>query len=90
MLEQREALSIETRELYQQQYLQLGARPLIDLLNAEQEIYQTRFERINIDTDTHLMGLTCAHELGQLHRSFELGRAAFGAFRPHTNRVLAR
>lgn len=75
VLERREILSIETRELYQQQYLQLGARPLIDLLNAEQEIYQTRFERINIDTDTYLMGITCAHELGQLHRLFELGDA---------------
>ncbi len=73
VLEHREALSIETRELYQQQYLQLGARPLIDLLNAEQEIYQTRFERINIETETELMGLNCAHELGQLHRVFNLG-----------------
>lgn len=72
VLKRREALSIETRELYQQQYFQLGVRPLIDLLNAEQEIYQTRFERINIDTDTHLMGLTCTHELGRLHQRLGL------------------
>ena len=36
----QEALSARTRELYQQQYLDLGSRPLLDVLNAEQEVYQ--------------------------------------------------
>lgn len=39
----QEALSARTRELYQQQYLDLGSRPLLDVLNAEQEVYQARF-----------------------------------------------
>jgi adhesin transport system outer membrane protein len=39
----QESLSIRTRELYQQQYLDLGSRPLLDVLNAEQEVYQARF-----------------------------------------------
>lgn len=73
VLKQREALSKETRRLYQQQYLELGVRPLIDLLNAEQEIYQTQFEQINTQIDEQLMGLACAHELGRLHQVFALG-----------------
>lgn len=72
VLEQREALSRETRRLYQQQYLELGARPLIDLLNAEQEIFQTRFEQINVSNDMQLMGLACAYVLGQLKPLFAL------------------
>ena len=36
----QEALSARTRELYQQQYLDLGSRPLLDVLNAEQEVYR--------------------------------------------------
>src|SRR5699024_2861149 len=54
VLSQREALSQETRRLYQQQYMELGTRPLIDLLNAEQEIFQTRFERINVQHEMQL------------------------------------
>ncbi|HLR16601.1 MAG TPA: TolC family outer membrane protein [Alcanivoracaceae bacterium] len=72
VLSQREALSQETRRLYQQQYMELGTRPLIDLLNAEQEIFQTRFERINIHHEMQLAALTCAHALGQLRPLFAL------------------
>lgn len=71
-LKQREALSVETRQLYQQQYLEMGVRPLIDLLNAEQEIYQTRFEQINNTSDSQLLELSCAHELGRLYQLFDL------------------
>src|SRR5699024_4855795 len=75
VLSQREALSQETRRLYQQQYMELGTRPLIDLLNAEQEIFQTRFERINVQHEMQLTSLTCAHALGQLRPLFALENA---------------
>ncbi|NNG64971.1 TolC family protein, partial [Pseudomonas fragi] len=39
-LDFRERSISETRDLYRQQYLELGTRPLLDLLNAEQEIHQ--------------------------------------------------
>ncbi len=40
ILRRQQQLSERTRELYQQQYLDLGSRPLLDVLNAEQEVYQ--------------------------------------------------
>ncbi|WP_179127149.1 TolC family protein, partial [Salmonella enterica] len=43
ILRRQQQLSERTRELYQQQYLDLGSRPLLDVLNAEQEVYQARF-----------------------------------------------
>lgn len=39
ILRRQQQLSERTRELYQQQYLDLGSRPLLDVLNAEQEVY---------------------------------------------------
>src|SRR5690606_7567100 len=40
--------SIElTRDLYQDQYLELGTRTLLDLLNAEQEYQQSRITQAN-------------------------------------------
>lgn len=72
VLQLREQLSLETRSLYRQQYLEMGSRPLLDLLNAEQEIYQARFEQINVDADTQLVELACINGLGRLHELFGL------------------
>lgn len=41
LLERRAASIVETRELYWDQYLELGTRNVLDLLNAEQEIGQS-------------------------------------------------
>lgn len=46
ILRRQQQLSERTRELYQQQYLDLGSRPLLDVLNAEQEVYRARFAEL--------------------------------------------
>lgn len=50
ILRRQQRLSEQTRELYQQQYLDLGSRPLLDVLNAEQEVYQARFAELQTQT----------------------------------------
>lgn len=68
----RQGLSEQTRDLYRQQYLELGTRPLLDLLNAEQEIHQARFDYHNTRTELRQLQLSCLHEAGGLRQAFNL------------------
>ncbi|MEG1211498.1 MAG: TolC family outer membrane protein [Leclercia sp.] len=68
----QEALSQQTRELYQQQYLDLGSRPLLDVLNAEQEVYQTRFTQWQTAGQLHQLQLNCLYNTGRLRNAFDL------------------
>ena len=68
----QEALSARTRELYQQQYLDLGSRPLLDVLNAEQEVYQARFTQLQTVGQLHQLQLNCLYNTGQLRHAFDL------------------
>ncbi|WP_338069649.1 TolC family outer membrane protein, partial [Stutzerimonas kirkiae] len=72
VLQNRYALSEQTRDLYYQQYLQLGSRPLLDLLNSEQEIHQSRFDWQNILSDLRQLQLTCLYASGALRGAFGL------------------
>lgn len=72
VLIRRQQLSMETRDLYQQQYLSLGTRPLLDLLNAEQEIHQSRLDRQNTISDLRQLQASCLFHTGQLRRIFSL------------------
>ncbi|QLF93150.1 TolC family outer membrane protein [Pseudomonas sp. ABC1] len=72
VLQNRYALSEQTRDLYYQQYLQLGTRPLLDLLNSEQEIHQSRFDWQNILSDLRQLQLTCLYNSGALRSAFGL------------------
>lgn len=71
-LKDREEYSRQTRDLYQQQYLELGSRPLLDLLNAEQDIYQAQLDQVNIESDMNSLGLSCANAKGELRQLFNL------------------
>jgi adhesin transport system outer membrane protein len=71
-LKDREEYSRQTRDLYQQQYLELGSRPLLDLLNAEQDIYQAQLDQVNIESDMSSLGLSCANAKGELRQLFNL------------------
>lgn len=62
----------ETRTLYRQQYLDLGTRSLLDLLNAEQEFQQARLEGANNQHDLLRMQVDCLYGLGQLREAFGL------------------
>lgn len=67
------ALSIaRTQELYRQQYLSLGTRTLLDLLNAEQEIHQSRFEQENARYDMYIVQLNCLYSSSGFREIFDI------------------
>ena len=50
----------------------LGTRPLLDLLNAEQEIYQSRFELAGTRSDLLRLDVDCLYNSGALRTAFGL------------------
>lgn len=69
----------EARMLYGRQYLDLGTRPLLDLLNAEQEIYQSRFEMAATRSDLLRLNIDCLYNNGALRPELGLeGRSLQG------------
>lgn len=72
VLQRQEALSARTRELYQQQYLDLGSRPLLDVLNAEQEVFQAQFAQQQTVSQLHQLQLNCLYNSGRLRNAFGL------------------
>ncbi|MRT14789.1 TolC family outer membrane protein [Enterobacteriaceae bacterium RIT711] len=72
VLQRQEELSAQTRELYQQQYLSLGSRPLLDVLNAEQEVFQARFAQQQTLSQLHQLQLNCLYNSGRLRNAFGL------------------
>lgn len=66
------ALNKQTQDLYKQQYLGLGNRPLLDVLNAEQEVYQTRFMQQQTETQWRTLQLDCLYNTGLTRRLFAL------------------
>ncbi len=78
-LTKRQAMMDETRSLYQTQYLELGTRTLLDLLNADQEFHAARFDEINIRYDLQRLAIDCAYSAGDLRGKFALeGKPLFG------------
>lgn len=75
-LEQRQNSISEARSLYGRQYLELGTRPLLDLLNAEQEIHQSHFDLANTVADLHRLEIDCLYNSGGLRRAFGLEHTA--------------
>lgn len=61
-----------TRDLYRQQYLQLGTRSLLDLLNAEQEYHTVRFDQAASTHERYRLGLLCLNHADQLRTVFDL------------------
>ena len=60
----REGSMRETSRLYRLQYLEMGTRTLVDLLNAEQELYQVRLDAINTIHDLRRLELDCMYLTG--------------------------
>ena len=65
-------LNRRTQELYKEQYLGLGNRPLLDVLNAEQEVYQTRFMQQQTETQWRTLQLDCLYNTGLTRQLFGL------------------
>lgn len=75
----REAAMRDTGRLYKLQYLEMGTRTLVDLLNAEQELHGTRFEAVNIEHDLRRLRLDCLFHAGMMREAFGLsGRRVAG------------
>lgn len=72
VLNDRIASLEQTRRLYAQQYLDLGTRSLLDLLNAEQEYQQARIERTDNAHDLARLQVECLHGTGRLREAFSL------------------
>ncbi|WP_241488335.1 TolC family outer membrane protein [Winslowiella iniecta] len=68
----QQQLAERTRVLYQDQYLQLGTRPLLDVLNSEQEIYQARFTEQQTISQLHTLQLDCLYSTGFMRSAFAL------------------
>lgn len=62
----------ETRDLYREQYISLGTRTLLDLLNAEQELHQARFQIANTKYDIRRLQIGCLYNSGLLREKFNL------------------
>jgi len=63
----------QTRDLYRQQYFDLGTRSLLDLLNAEQEFHLARQDAANNRYDLERAQVDCLHADGRLHDVFLAG-----------------
>jgi len=72
----REASMRETGELYRMQYLQMGTKTLVDLLNAEQELHQVRFDRANTQYDLRRLRVDCLVNSGVVRAAFGLSGTA--------------
>lgn len=62
----------DTQQLYRQQYLSLGTRSLLDLLNAEQEIHQSRFDQENTRYDLYRLQIDCLYSSADIRDAFGL------------------
>ena len=61
-----------TRDLYRQQYLQLGTRSLLDLLNSEQEYHTARFEQADSLIELGRLGVECLYQTDRLRTAFDI------------------
>lgn len=65
--------SIErTQELYKDQYIALGTRSLLDLLNTEQEIYQAKSDYIDNKYEMYKAQIACLYYGAQLRQAFDI------------------
>lgn len=71
----RQASMAETGRLYRLQYLDMGTRTLVDLLNAEQELHQIRFDLVNSRYDKWRLESECLFYTGVQRDIFGLSGA---------------
>ncbi|MEJ8631726.1 TolC family protein [Sphingomonas sp. I4] len=70
---------VETGKLYRLQYLDMGTRTLVDLLNAEQELQQARFDAVNTTHDLRRLAIECLYYSGRARDDFGLTGTDLGA-----------
>lgn len=72
LLAQRIESIKSTKKLYADQYLQLGTRSLLELLNAEQEYHSARFDQVDSQYEQLRLGVECLYQNGHLRDAFLL------------------
>ena len=72
LLAQRIESIKSTKILYGEQYLQLGTRSLLELLNAEQEYHSARFDQLESQYEQLRLGVECLYQNGHLREAFNL------------------
>jgi adhesin transport system outer membrane protein len=72
VLDGRDDVLDQTRELYKKQYLDLGTRSLLDILNAEQDYFQSLFDQVNTTHDIRKLGVVCLYSSGRAREHFTL------------------
>lgn len=72
ILDSRVSSIIQTQSIYRQQYISLGTRSLLDLLNTEQEIHQARMEKNNTQQDLKRLQIDCSYNTASLRSVFAL------------------
>ena len=72
LLSERIKSIAQTRDLYREQYLALGTRTLLDLLNAEQEYHQASIVQANNVHDLRRMQVDCLYSSGRMREAFDL------------------
>ena len=65
-LQMRQATMVKARHIFQKQYLELGTRTLIELLNSDRELSSARLESVNIEFDIHKLNIDCALYGGEI------------------------
>lgn len=78
-LELRADMMVKTRDLYREQYVELGTRTLLDLLNSEQELHEARFQTANTVHDIRRLDISCLYNSGKTRQSFGLNPATLRA-----------
>lgn len=71
-LKSRQSMMNETRNLYRQQYLELGTRTLLDLLNAEQELHAAQFDQVMTEHNLRRLWMDCTFNAGRTRQAFAL------------------
>lgn len=71
-LSSREVDMRETGRLYRIQYVEMGTRTLVDLLNAEQELQQVRFQAVDIAQTLRRLQVDCLFLSGRMRDAFHL------------------
>lgn len=66
LLNQRIENLRNTKELYKKQYLELGTRTLVDLLNSEQEFHQAKVDDVNNHFEIIQTQINCLYQQGKL------------------------
>ncbi|PWU30266.1 type I secretion protein TolC [Pseudomonas sp. RW407] len=72
VLADRQKSIVDTQRLYREQYLSLGTRTLLDLLNAEQEIFQAQSDSVNARHDLWSAQVAFINATGRMHDVFQL------------------